>query len=91
MTQIVMKFKAVSIGDVVNLKSGSPDLTVIGFATADSLGVISPMTPGATFVEESLVAVCYGFTTVGVPFTTKFPVEVLNVKTPVAPVDPLKA
>ena len=90
MTQVVTKYAGVAIGDVVNLKSGSPDFTVIGFAAADSLGVISPMTPGATFVEESLVAVCYGFSTAGAPVTAKFPVEVLNIKTPVAPVDPLK-
>jgi hypothetical protein len=86
MAQIVTKFKDVSVGDVVNLKSGSPDLTVVGFAMADAVGPIPPTTAGATFVEESLAAVCYGFTTTGAPISAKFPVEVLNVKTPVAPV-----
>ena len=85
MTQIVTKFKNVSVGDVVNLKSGSPDLTVIGFAMADAVGLVPPTTPGATFVEESLAAICYGFNTAGAPVMAKFPVEVLNVKTPVAP------
>ena len=84
MAQVVTKFKDVSVGDVVNLKSGSPDLTVVGFAMADAVGPVPPSTPGATFVEESLAAVCYGFNTAGAPISAKFPVEVLNVKTPVA-------
>ena len=85
MTQVVTKFKDISVGDVVNLKSGSPDLTVVGCAVSDVLGAVPPNTAGATFVEESLAAVCYGFTTAGAPISAKFPVEVLNVKTPVAP------
>jgi hypothetical protein len=85
MSQVVTKFKDISVGDVVNLKSGSSDLTVVGFSMADSFGPIPPNTAGATFVEESIVAVCYGFTSTGVPISAKFPVEVLNVKTPVAP------
>jgi hypothetical protein len=85
MAQIVTKYNGISVGDVVNLKSGSPDLTVVGFAVADAVGPVPPNTAGATFVEESLAAVCFGFNTAGASISGKFPVEVLNVKTPVAP------
>lgn len=85
MSQIVTKFNGISVGDVVNLKSGSPDLTVVGFSVADAVGPIPPNTSGATFVEESLAAICSGFSTTGAPISAKFPVGVLNVKTPVEP------
>jgi hypothetical protein len=51
---------------------------------ADAIGPVPPNTAGATFVEESLAAICWGFNTAGAPISAKFPVEVLNVKTPVA-------
>jgi len=77
MTQVFTKYAGVAIGDIVNLKSGSPDLTVTGFSTADAVGPVDPATPGATFAEASLAVHVYGFTTAGAPVAHKLPIEAL--------------
>lgn len=77
MVKVIHKLNDLEIGDVVTLVSGSPDLTVIGFAAPEARPDFAP--PSAAVVEDSPVVVVAWFTESGFG-QTKLPVDALVVK-----------
>ena len=79
MVQIVSKFGSSEVGDVVTLKSGGPDMTVIGFEGPEPVTPVGPAL-GLSLTEAEPVARVAWVTSDGVAHIGRFPIASLVVK-----------
>jgi hypothetical protein len=84
MVQIVQSYGGASVGDICTLKSGGPDMTVVGFEGPEPVTpVTAPGAPaafGVAHVEAAPVARVAWITSEGAAVIHRFPVEALNLK-----------
>jgi Uncharacterized small protein (DUF2158) len=84
MVQIIHKFGDATVGDVVSLKSGGPQATIIGFEGAEPVTPVSapgaPLLAGVGYVEAEPVARVAWITADGVAHIHRYPLAALNLK-----------
>lgn len=89
MTQIVHKFGDAEVGDIVNLKSGSPDAVIIGFEGPEPVTpVTAPGAPnlvGASYKEAEPVARVVWFGKDDLEHIGRWPIPALNLKAKTEP------
>lgn len=79
MSNLVHKFQDVETGDVVTLKSGGPEMTVVAFVPADAVPVPAGI-QNASYREASLKVHVMGVASDGSIVQTTVPLEALNLK-----------
>lgn len=80
MVQVIKSFGDASIGDVATLKSGGPDMTVIGFEGPEPVTPVAGNFVGVAHVEAEPVARVAWVTSDGVAHVHRYPLEALTLK-----------